>query len=73
MQPNGKLRAAAFLREHSLPLFLLVTGIAWMVAFRAMNPSRRGQVVGHIVPEWTQILGLVLITKRLTAVGSKTR
>jgi len=45
-----------------------------MVAFRAMNPSRRwGQVVGHIVPEWTQILGLVLITKRLTAVGSKTR
>jgi Na+/H+-translocating membrane pyrophosphatase len=75
-QPKGKVRSAAaeFLREHSLTLFLVVTGIAWVVAFRAMNPSGRwGQVVGNIVSEWTQILGLVLMTKRLIEVGSKAR
>jgi len=73
-QPKGKAGSAAmeFLREHSLILFLLVTGIAWVVTFRAMNPgSRWGQVVGNIVSEWTQILGLVLMTKRLIEVGSK--
>jgi hypothetical protein len=73
-QPKGKAPSAIteFLREHSLTLFLLVTGIAWVVAFRAMRPSGRwGQVVGNIVSEWTQILGLVLMTKRLLEVGSK--
>ena len=73
-QPKGKLPSAVmeFLREHSLTVFLLITGIAWVVAFRAMNPgSKWGQVVGNIVSEWTQILGLVLITKRLIEVGSK--
>jgi len=73
-QPKGKAPPAIteFLREHSLTLFLLVTGIAWVVAFRAMRPSSRwGQVVGNIVSEWTQILGLVLMTKRLIEVGSK--
>jgi len=75
-QPKGKMRSAAaeFLREHSLTLFLVVTGIIWLMAFRTMNPnSRWGQVVGNIVSEWTQILGLVLMTKRLIEVGSKTR
>jgi hypothetical protein len=48
--------------------------MAWVVAFRAMNPSSRwGQVVGNIVSEWTQILGLVLMTKRLIEVSSKAR
>jgi hypothetical protein len=73
-QPKGKLPSATMelLREHSLTLFLVVTGIAWVVAFRAMNPSSRwGQVVGNIVSEWTQILGLVLMTKHLIEVGSK--
>jgi len=52
--------AVEWLREHSLTLFLLVTGIAWVVAFKAMDPnSKWGQVVGNIVSEWTQILGLV--------------
>jgi len=75
-QPKGRARSATaeFLREHSLTLFLLATGIAWVWAFRAMNPSSRwGQVVGNIVSEWTQILGLVVMTKRLIEVGSKTR
>jgi len=73
-QPKGKLHSATseFLREHSLTLFLLVTGIAWAFAFRAMDTnSRWGQVVGNIVSEWTQILGLVLLTKRLIETGSK--
>jgi hypothetical protein len=61
-----------FLREHSLTIFLVITGIGWVVAFRAMDPnSKWGQVVGNIVSEWTQILGLVLMTKRLIEVGSK--
>ena len=73
-KPKGKLRSpvAELLREHSLTLLLLITGIAWVVAFRAMNPSSKwGQVVGNIVSEWTQILGLVLMTKRLVEIGSK--
>jgi hypothetical protein len=73
-QPKGKLPSAVgeWVREHSLTLFLLVTGAAWVVAFARMNPQGRwGQVVGNIVSEWTQILGLVLLTKRLIEVGSK--
>ncbi len=73
-QPKGKLPSATweFLRAHSLTLFLLVTGVGWVFAFRAMNPnSRWGEVVGNIVSEWTQILGLVLLTKRLMEAGSK--
>lgn len=75
-QPKGRVpsRMLEFLREHSLTLFLLITGIGWVVAFRAMDPgSRWGQVVGNIVSEWTQILGLVLMTKRLMEVGTKGR
>jgi hypothetical protein len=73
-KPKGKERSATLelLREHSLTLFLLVTGIAWVVAFKAMDPnSKWGQVVGNIVSEWTQILGLVLLTKKLIETGSK--
>ena len=74
-QPKGKVpsRILELLREHSLTLFLVVTGIAWIIAFRGMDPgSKWGQVVGNIVSEWTQILGFVLMTKRLIEVGSKT-
>lgn len=73
-QPRGKVPSPLleFLREHSLTLILLITGIGWVVAFRAMDPgSKWGQVVGNIVSEWTQILGLVLLTKHLIEVGSK--
>ena len=73
-QPKGILPSAVmeFLHEHSLTIFLVFTGIAWIVAFAAMDPtSKWGQVVGNIVSEWTQILGLVLMTKRLMEVGSK--
>lgn len=73
-QPKNKLPfpALELLREHSLTIFLLITGVAWILAFRAMDAnSKWGQVVGNIVSEWTQILGLVLMTKRLIEVGSK--
>lgn len=73
-QPKGILPSAVleFLREHSLTIFLIVTGIAWIMAFAGMDPnSKWGQVVGNIVSEWTQILGLILMTKRLMEVGSK--
>ncbi|HWZ81600.1 MAG TPA: hypothetical protein VNW47_03185 [Terriglobales bacterium] len=73
-KPKGMLPSAVleFLREHSLSIFLLVTGVGWVAAFRGMDPgSKWGQVVGNIVSEWTQIFGLVLLTKRLIEVGSK--
>ena len=75
-QPKGMLPSAVLeiLREHSLTIFLVITGIGWVLAFRAMDTnSKWGQVVGNIVSEWTQILGLVLMTKRLMEVGSKER
>jgi hypothetical protein len=73
-KPKGKEPSPVleFLREHSLTIFLLVTGAGWLLAFRAMDPtSKWGQVVGNVVSEWTQILGLVLMTKHLIEVGSK--
>ena len=73
-QPKGILpdKVLEILREHSLTIFLVITGIGWVVAFGAMDPqSKWGQVVGNIVSEWTQILGLVLLTKKLIEVGTK--
>ena len=73
-QPRGMLpsKLLELLREHSMTIFLVVTGIAWIMAFRAMDAnSKWGQVVGNIVSEWTQILGLIIMTKRLMEVGSK--
>jgi hypothetical protein len=42
-QPKGKVPSAVieFLREHSLILVLVVTGIGWVLAFRAMDPESR--------------------------------
>ena len=74
-RPKGKVpsRTLELIREHSLTIVLVLTGMGWVFAFRAMDPeSKWGQVVGNIVSEWTQILGLVLMTKRLIEVGSKT-
>lgn len=60
------------LRNHSLTIFLATTGIAWVVLFARMNPQAKwGQVVGNIVSEWTQIAGLVLLTKKLVETHSK--
>lgn len=69
---NWTHRVREFLRNHSLTIFLLVTGIAWVILYvRADSESKWGQVAGNIVSEWTQILGLVLLTKKLVETGSK--
>ena len=60
------------LRDHSLSIFLVITGIGWTVLYASMNSEAKwGQVVGNIVSEWTQIFGLVLLTKRLIERHSK--
>jgi hypothetical protein len=59
-------------RDHSLSIFLLITGIGWIALYAWMDSeSKWGQVVGNIVSEWTQIFGLVLMTKRLIEPHSK--
>lgn len=59
-------------RDHSLTVFLLLTGALWIALFMHMNSeSKWGQVVGNIVSEWTQVLGMVILTKRLIEYHSK--
>jgi hypothetical protein len=53
-------------------MFLVVTGIGWIALYTSMDSEAKwGQVVGDIVSEWTQIFGLVLLTKRLIEQHSK--
>lgn len=60
------------LLDHSLTIFLVITGVGWAVLYARMNSEAKwGQVVGNIVSEWTQIFGLVLLTKRLMESHSK--
>lgn len=61
-----------FLRQHSLSIFLIATGIVWVFIFTNANPSSKwGQVVGNVVSEWTQLFGMVILTKRLVERHSK--
>ena len=65
-------RLFSFLRDHSLSIFLIITGAGWVILYSKMNPEAKwGQVIGNIVSEWTQLLGLVLLTKRLIEDRSK--
>ncbi|HKQ86330.1 MAG TPA: hypothetical protein VJS43_06095 [Candidatus Acidoferrales bacterium] len=65
-------RLVCLLREHSLSIFLLITGIGWVILFARMDANGKwGDVVGNIVSEWTQIFGMVLLTKRLIEWKSK--
>ena len=60
------------LRDHSLSVFLVVTGSGWVALYASMSAEGRwGQVVGNLASEWTQILGLVVLTKRLIERHSK--
>ncbi len=73
-KPRKKLSSPVLeaLREHSLTIFLVITGLVWVLLFaHSDSESKWGQVVGNIVSEWTQILGTVLLTKKLVEVGSK--
>ena len=60
------------LHEHSLTIFLVVTGFGWVAVSLKIDPeSRWGTVISNMVSEWTQQIGLVLLTKRLVETGSK--
>lgn len=60
------------LYEHSLLIFLAITGAGWLALYLRMNPEGKwGQVVGNIISEWLQMAGLVFLTKRLIERGSK--
>lgn len=60
------------MREHSLSIFLVITGLGWTLLYLHVNPDGKwGQVVGNIVSEWTQQLGMVLLTKKLIENKSK--
>ncbi len=65
-------RIRTILTQHSLTIFLAITGVVWVVLFARSNPgSKWGQVVGNIVSEWTQVFGLVILTKKLIETNSK--
>ena len=65
-------RIRMILTQHSLTIFLAITGVVWIVVFARSNPgSKWGQVVGNIVSEWTQVFGLVILTKKLIETHSK--
>jgi hypothetical protein len=70
--PSSRGPLARFLIDHSLTIALLVTGVMWCAAYARMDATgKAGQVVGNIVSEWTQILGLVVMTKYVGEIGSK--
>jgi hypothetical protein len=70
--PHLHVRIGRFLVKHSLTLVLTATGLAWVAAYaRSDVDSKAGQVVGNIVSDWTQLLGLVVITKYTRERGSK--
>lgn len=73
-QPGRRFRNPLIetIRDHSLSIFLVVTGAGWILLYLKMDSEGKwGQVVGNIVSEWTQLLGLVLLTKRLMEQKSK--
>jgi len=72
LRGRSRNRLLELLREHSLLIFIGLTGLIWLALFRRMNPdSKWGQVVGNLLSEWIQMAGLVFLTKRLMEIGSK--
>jgi hypothetical protein len=58
--------------DHSLTMGLVATGAFWWVLYARLPANdKAGQVVGNILSEWIQILGLVVITKYFREIGSK--
>jgi hypothetical protein len=73
-QPRSRLRSRLLegIRDHSLTIFLGLTGVGWILIYVKMDSEAKwGQVIGNIVSEWTQLLGLVLMTKKLIEDRSK--
>jgi hypothetical protein len=70
--PRTRTRLTRFVVDHSLTIVLVATGAAWVALYSALDSrGKAGQVVGNIVSEWTQLFGLVIMTKYLHEIGSK--
>ena len=72
--PHPKSRGVVLrmLIDHSLTILLVVTGAGWIALYLRTSPDgKSGQVIGNVVSEWTQVLGLVVLTKYLGERGSK--
>ena len=73
-KPSSRIhvQAGRFVVRHSLTIVLALSGVAWAVAYaRSDVDSKAGAVIGNIVSNWTQVLGLVVITKYARESGSK--
>jgi len=70
--PTSRSAFLCFCVEHSLTIGLVVTGVMWAVFYARIDANgKTGQVVGNIVSEWTQLLGIVVITKYTREIRSK--
>ena len=55
-----------------MTLILAITGMGWIALYAQHDvDSKYGQVLGNVVSDWTQVLGLVLMTKYAWERGSK--
>ena len=73
-QPKRRFRSRLIesVRDHLLTIFLGLTGAGWTLLYIRMDSEAKwGEVVGNIVSEWVQLLGLVLMTKKLIEAKSK--
>ncbi|MGH9520841.1 MAG: hypothetical protein ACRD2D_14375 [Terriglobales bacterium] len=62
-QPGSRL--GDLVRDHSLTVFLAITLAGWIVLYLHSGVNTKwGQVVGNVVSEWVQSMGMVLLTKR---------
>ena len=69
---TARTAAGRFFQEHSLSIFLGALFFGILTLYGHMDSdSRWGQVVGNMLSEITQVLGLVLLTKKLVETGSK--
>lgn len=64
LKATDKNPVIRWVKTHSLTTFFGVTLIGWIIVFAKMSStSKWGQVVGNVVSEWTQILGMIWLTK----------
>jgi hypothetical protein len=70
-EPRTPIRR--FLYDHSLLIFLVPSGAIWIAIYvhSKVDSKWGGEVVGNIVSEWTQLVGLLLLTKKLVEQHSK--